>query len=300
MTMPPHRSLACALAFGSARPLSTTRSPRRLVVLAAGFFAAMAAVADPGSARPDEVAAWRDASMNLFNQAHHTLATLAHEPATRTRAIRLGEALTLLNLQPKTPRNIERAATLLETLCAEETADEAGINAAYHLARIAQWHREPRDLADALARYDALADRFPAHWLGQLALIKALVIRLYEQVPPEEARRRLAAADALAPRLLEPALRSEYHQVLATASARLGMDPAWRLPHLVAADQLGVMRFNENKDFVLATAETARSCHQRELALQYYERFLAAAPRDERTTYVRQRYEAFRDGKELP
>lgn len=260
----------------------------------------MTATAGTRETRSDEASAWRDASMNLFNQAHLTLADLAHEPATRTRSVRLGEALTLLNLQPKTPGNIERAATLLEALCAEKSADEAGISAAYHLARIAQWHREPRQLPDALARYDALADRFPQHWLGQLAVIKALVIRLYEPVPPEEARRRLAAADSLEPRLLEPALRAEFHQVLATAGARFGMEPAWRLPHLLAADELGVMRFNENKDFVLATAETARSCQQREIALKYYERFLAAAPRDERTTYVRQRYEAFRDGKELP
>jgi hypothetical protein len=284
----------------SPRPISLAVRPAWWLGLLGALLLTLSPAAEAGDNPSDEVAAWRDASVNLFHRSHHTLAALSDEPATRTRFTRLGEALTLLNLQPKTSGNIDRAATLLEHLRAEDDADEAGISAAYHLARIAQWHCEPRRPADALAQYDVLAERFPGHRLGQLAVIKALVIRLYEPVAPEEARRRLAAAGRLEPRLRDPALRSEYHQVLAMAGARFGMDPVWRLPHLLAAEQLGVMRFNESKDFVLATAETARSCAEREIALKYYERFLAVAPRDERTAYVRQRYEAFRDGKELP
>lgn len=278
----------------------TVRLLRWIATLGAVLSPTLPAAENAGGAPPDETAAWHDASLNLFNRAHHTLAALSREEPTRTRFTRLGEALTLLNLQPKTPANVERAEALLAALRAEDYADEAGISAAYHLARIAQWHREPRNPADALVQYDALADRFPAHPLGQLSVIKALVIRLYDRVTPDEARRRLAVADSLAPRLRHPALLSEYHQVLATAGARFGMDPAWRLPHLMAAERLGVMRFNENKDFILATAETALTASQREIALKYYERFLTAAPRDERTAYVRERYEALRAGKKLP
>lgn len=247
---------------------------------------------------PDEISAWRSASLQLFNPALDAFGDLARELPDAPRAIRLGRALTLLNSNPKTPGNVEKAAAMLEELQREDSRDEAGIVAAYSLARITQWHRMPNDPASALRQFEALAQEHPTHFLGQLSLVKALVIRLYEPVDAVEKIRRLEGAEAIQTQLSDKRVRAEYHQCMAIAGTRFEMAPRWRLRHLVGAIESGVLRPKERKDFALASAETARICGERETALRYYGLFLELAQRDERRDYVSRRYEAYQSAPE--
>lgn len=258
-----------------------------------------AAETTPDNASPS-ARAWKDASLLLYTPAQRAFAALNRDPATATRETRFGEAVTLLNVQPKTAANIDRAASIFSALRAENPGDDLGIASAYLLARIEQIHRLQPDLARALALFDELAAAHPDHPDGQRAMVKALLLRLYEPTTRAEKHRRLREADALAARLDSPALRSEYHQMMATAGARFGMPDEWRLPHLLAADELGIVRLAERRNNLLAIAETARRAGEREIALRYYARFVAEALRDEKRAYAQQRYEAYRDGREIP
>lgn len=242
------------------------------------------------SAEP-ETSAWTDASLLRFDSAHEAFVHLAENPGERVRFARLGAALTLLD---PGSRKLEQATQQLEALVAQNAGDEPGIAAAFALARIAQWHEYPARPSTALAAYDALAAQHPSHPLGQLALIKALAIRLYEDGTLAEKVGRWRSMEALEEQLPDPALRSDYHQIMAVAGARFGVSPDARLRHLVAAVTLGIHRFKARKDFLLATAETARACGQRALALRYYELFLEQARQDERGSLVQRRYEAYR------
>jgi hypothetical protein len=258
--------------------------------------AGAAATADPNPAER----AWEEASLLLYTPAHRSFAALNRDHATAAPETRFGEAVTLLNVQPKTSANIERAAQLLTALRSEQPTEDLGLAAAYLLARIEQIHRLQPDRTRALALYDELAAAHPDHPYGQRALLKALLLRLYEVTEPEEKHRRLRAADALAAQLTEPHLRSEYHQLMATAGVRFGMPAEWRLPHLLAADELGIVRLADRRNNLLAIAEAARAVGQRELALTYYQRFIGEALRDEKRAYALRRYEAYRDGREVP
>src|SRR5262245_53066631 len=113
--------------------ISSNRPPRRRIrtlrrLIWPAFLGTVAFGAEPA-------VPWHDASRYAFDASHAAFVK------GKDREARLGEATTLLNLQPRTAANIERAAVLLDSVSAANPSDEPGICARYLRARIEDVHR---------------------------------------------------------------------------------------------------------------------------------------------------------------
>jgi len=235
------------------------------------------------------LSAWQAGSRLLVNDANRAFAAAGDSPAGATRESRFGEAVTLLNVQPKTGSNIERAHGLLRALVEENAGDDHGIMAAYYLGRIEQVHRATPDLPRALGHYEALMRAHPGHLFAQMAAVKACMLRLYALASDEPPARRLDQAETLQPFFTQPEARRDYHLVMADACARLGASAEREIAHLLAAEQAGPQDRTGRADLAVRVAELSRGLGQKDRAIEYYRKFLNEYSREVRVYLVQQR-----------
>jgi len=257
--------------------------PIRLLALPAWVGLAAAGWAGEAPTEPGADAlrreAWRAASLLQFDHALHQLAQLGPAAGRHDRAMR---AAVLLNRPPRSDAVVARVEAELRELLAGDPADEAGLLAAYLLARTAHVHRTSPDWREAADGYRALRQRAPAHPLATLAATKLALILLYDPAhrrPPEEA---WAEAEALAPTLAEPAARALLHLTLARAYLYYDGVGDAALRHLQAALEAGPSNENVHVNTRIGVAETARELGREALALDAYARFLDEAGVDHR------------------
>lgn len=229
-----------------------------------------------GVAAGDDLAeAWLKAARMLPAEAHREFAA-----AAESREVLLGRAVTLLNVPPVTPGNLERAARWLESLRGD---DEVGIAATYFLARLEQVHRMPPNPERALRLYEELYHRHPQHPLAQMGWVKAAIWRVYE--PGTD----FAALERSGEGLTDPQAVRDFHLAMADAAGRLRLPAEKQLEHLLAVDRVGVAKRKTAGDVWVRIAELAREAGQMELAREYARRFLAEFPNDQRAHLVRER-----------
>ena len=229
--------------------------------------------------------AWRAGSRLLVNDAHRAFAAAKAE----TRESRFGEAVALLNVQPRTTANVDRAGELLAALVREKADDDFGVMAEYYRGRIAEVHRSPVDRAGALAIYEALVRAHPDHLFAQMAAVKACVLHLYavdNTIPPAV---RLERAEALQSGFTWPEAQRDYHLVMADAIARLGGSGEAEVAHALAAERAGHMDRITRANTALRVAEISRTLGQKQRAIEYYRKFLAEYSREVRVYLVQQR-----------
>lgn len=235
-----------------------------------GLIAAVCVAADEPLATT-----WLKAARMLPAEAYREFAA-----APASREVLLGRAVTLLNVPPVAPGNLERAATWLESLRGD---DEVGIAATYFLARLEQVHRMPPNPERALALYEELYRRHPQHALAQMGWVKAAIGRVYE--PGVD----FAAIERSGEGLTDPQAVRDFHLALADAAGRLRLPAEKQLEHLLAVDRVGMARRKTSGDVWVRIAELARETGRRELAREYARRFLAEFPNDQRAHLVRER-----------
>ena len=141
-----------------------------------GLGLAMTAPVSSAGASPDvesdsPSSPWRLASRGLVEEAHEEFSRLV-KSGGESRESRFGTAVTLLNVQPKTAGNVERAYRLLREIREENLTDHYGISAQYFLGRIDQIHRSSPDRESARRHFTVLIERHHEHPLGQLAVVK--------------------------------------------------------------------------------------------------------------------------------
>lgn len=253
--------------------------PSRLLasILFAGLLPATATTpADP----------WEQISLGLFKDAHRAFA----EAPAADREARFGEAVALLNLQPKTDANLDRASALFRTLIADNPTDDFAIGARYFLARIPHVHRATPDEALALVGYRELAALESPHPLAQRAVVLVAMLELLEPRISEEERftrfERLAARGAT---LVDPSALRDFHLVMADMALRYKFDDRITLEHLLAADRAGIVRAVTQRETWLRTAEVARRSGRSDLAIESYRRFLDNFRSDPRRRAVQER-----------
>lgn len=230
--------------------------------------------------------AWRSTTLNLFKEAHQTFAAEDGPEAT------LGEALTLLVIQPKTAANVDKAAALLSALAAgsSDLADERAQTALYYLGRIEQVHRQTPDPAAARRHFDRLITAAPAGFWAQQAVVKRALIDLYDQEISEETRRaRFDVLVAQAAALAHDGARRDLSLLLADTALQFGYGQDLALTLLLQADAAGVVRKTEVAHVWVRIGELARILGRAGIARDYYERFLKAYPRDGRVLLIRER-----------
>lgn len=234
------------------------------------------------------LSAWQTTSTGLFNDAHTLFS--AHSTLHPTdRETRLGEAMTLLQLQPKTERLITRSVALLDALIKENAHDEIGLNARYFRGRIEHIHRTPADPAAALSHYAQLHHDHPTHPLAAQALIKIALIELYQPQPPEALAASFHTLTEKAHALPPGYGRRDLHLVLGEASLRLGLGDSSARFHFTEALREGISAPTLRADVLVRLGELARILGDTEEARLHYQAFLDQFPRDSRRLMISQR-----------
>lgn len=245
----------------------------------------MAAALSVVSADP-VTAAWRQASRLDFNEAWEAFRTVGRTESSREA--RLGEAVLLTSVAPRTAARLDEARAALTALAAEDQRDDTDAAARFFLGRIAQIYADPINYAEAARHYAGLVERHPGHPLAETARVRLSIVELLAATNPAEKRAALAAAEARLERLAEPGPRIDLHFVLAEAWWRSAADASRALEHLLAADALGgSVRTNVQIDQWITIGELARRLGRTDVARRYFSRAVAEAPRDERADELR-------------
>lgn len=133
---------------------------------------------------------WSQAALLQFNDAH---ATFHAAPSNRTQQV--GLAATLLNVQPRTVANRERAKALLAALIREEISDQHTQAAHYLLGRVACTHESIPHLPTARMHFRAAMEGDAKSSFAQLAIAQLVLLSLSSGGPLNE-RIRTAEIDA--------------------------------------------------------------------------------------------------------
>lgn len=247
------------------------------------LFAAVASGATGMASVPlDE--AWRLASIYRFEEARAAFAAL------EGREARLGEATALLNVQPKTEYNIQRAADLLDAVAATDPRDSLGLNARYLRARIEDVHRFQPDSREAARLYRALLQDAPSgHLLAEQAAVALALLELFGGIAEGAPLERLGRAEALGAGLESGEARRDFHLMLGRAWLYFDQDRARALEHFEAAWSAGILNFTNRADTLMAIGELSRGLERFDRAREAYQAFLAEFPRDDRVIDVRER-----------
>jgi len=122
--------------------------------------------------------AWNLAARIDFQGAYDRFRELEESGAVPEREARLGRAVVLLNLPPRTTAQIDRAEAMLAEIAAADPDDDVGLMARLYHARAPHFHRQETRPEEAFARYEALADDRPEHFVGQYARMQCALIDL--------------------------------------------------------------------------------------------------------------------------
>lgn len=210
------------------------------------------------------------------------------------RDTRLAAALARLNAPGRPDSVIETVASVLASLVAADPADEAGLWAAFHLARIDQFHRRPARPEAALAAFRRLILSAHAHPAAQESLLRAAVLILYEPslaLPPEE---RIAQASALEPDV-SAATRASFHMLLGRGILFHRADPAAARRHLELAQSAGLADGALRRSVWISLGELSETLGEPVRAADCYRAFLAEDANDKRTFAIREKLERLRE-----
>jgi hypothetical protein len=230
---------------------------------------------------------WDDLRGGLFNEAHHTFSKEAEAAGKADqRGLRFGEAVALLNIQPRTQSNIDKAYALLEDVRTAAPGDDLGIESRYLQGRIEQVQRSTPDPVKAEAIFSELVQQHPAHPIGQRARVKLAVLRLYAKTDAAERRRRYDDFTSGAGELSDPGAKVQMHLLLADVAQRFKYGNEEELAHMLAADQVGVIKRSLQVQVLVRVGDLARLTGKNAMARTYYTRFLEQFPRTDRRSTI--------------
>lgn len=226
---------------------------------------------------------WTEVSQFDFEHPHRVFAQ------TDGREARLGEAVTLLNRQPRTEGNTNRAAALLDEVAAAAPDDDLGICAGYLRARVEEIYRTPPQLERAAQLYANLIRLGGAHLFAQQAAVRLTLLKLYpadDARPPAEC---VAEADALGAGLTHPAAVRDHALLVGRACLYYALPLARAQSHFERALAAGMLNPSNRADVLVTLGEIARELGDRDRAELAYRRYLDENPRADRSGAVRLR-----------
>ncbi len=259
----------------------------QISVVAALAILAVLQTARPAEGTPAIEQAWEKASMLLTNEAYDDFLQI-RKTGKSPREADFGVALMLLNKQPKSDGNLDKAAGIFEQISGSGD-DDLGMLAGYYRARIEQVHRRTQNPAKAVALFTKLIERHPEHPMAQFAVVKRAMIEIYDDSPMESKRELLAALEKTADEMTHPPAKRDLELILADSYVRLFQDDGRTLKHLLAADTIGITRAKPRADVWIRIAELARLLGEKDIAATYYGKFLKEFQRDSRHYTIQER-----------
>ena len=221
------------------------------------------------AAEPEVTAAWELVARHLANDA---LAGLQKQREHGSREAAFAEAVVRMDSQPVTEAGLQRVAERLTELARGD--DEIAQASAYLIGRLYQAHFFTPDYARAAQQYEQLAEKHPASYWAQVGLVKLALLKLYVLPEPAEPAARVAAAEALLPRLTIPDLQRDAHIVIGRASLFHAQPMDRVIAHLVEADRIGGLSDLKRAELQIQIGELSLRQKRWEQARVYFQRFI--------------------------
>lgn len=235
-------------------------------------------------------AAWERATAYNYNEAHRIFSKAIkthHQGDTREAAF--GQALMLLNYQPKTVGNIKRAGEVFESLAGAAATDDIAVLSLYFIGRIYQVHQRETDFARAAEYFLEAIERAPRHRFGQLAVARLATVWLYEPVSRNEKRSRFHRLRGIGDGLTYEPARRDFNYVMGVACLCFDLSKEYAIEHLREVEAAGLHQRRSIASIYSRIGETARQLGDIKTAEEYFAKFLAEFPREERTRLIRER-----------
>jgi hypothetical protein len=217
----------------------------------------------------DVTAAWELVGRHLANDA---LAGLKAGREHGSREAAFAEAVVRMDLQPVTDPGLRQVEARLAELARGD--DEIADASAYLIGRLYQAHYFTPDYVRAAQEYEQLAAKRPGSYWAQLGLVKLALLQLFLLPEPAEPAARVAAAEALLPRIHRPELQRDAHIVIGRAGLFHGQPLDAVLAHLVEADRIGGLAMLKRGELQIQIGELSRRAGHWEQARIYFQRFI--------------------------
>lgn len=225
------------------------------------------------------IEAWDQVTRMDFLAASRRFRDLREEGGPLTRDATYGLAATLLNAPPRTPEQIDRAEALFREVMEANPNDETGIAAWFFLGRIAYRHRSPPDYATAVEVFDRLHEAHPGHRLGQFALIKRMIIRLYLSFDEPDPVKRFQMWDAVESQITDETMVRALCWTMGDAATNLVGEPERALHYYARGESLRYSRHDIRAMMLLRVQHFAREVGDTRKALEALRRFQREFPR---------------------
>jgi tetratricopeptide (TPR) repeat protein len=203
---------------------------------------------------------------------------------------KFGEALTLMNLQPRTEANLLRAVDLFnEVSAASPPGTPLNGLARLFRARVQEFYLAPPDPEAARAEYLALVRESSGDPVLEMAGMRLVLLEAFADAPEQDNLARLEELEPLAPLLRSPAGRREFHTAMAFAILDNQGDKNRAMHHFLAADREGLTRKASALRIYLVAGDTAVQVGRPRDAVYFYRKLIETYPRDHRVFVVKER-----------
>ena len=234
------------------------------------------------------VAGWKQATGFLFNESNTSFQAAKGKPGVDERERRLGEAVALLSVQPRSQDNLERVRSGLEGIAAESGTDTAGLIARYLLGRYWEVQVATPDLDKAKTIFWDLAKEGSGNPIAEFGASKVALFELYRS-PKDQLNAKAVELEAWEPLLTTSIGRREFHINLGMALFDLNGDPALVLKHLLAGDREGITRAQTESTVWVLIGDLAEKLGDKQTAATYFRKFVDRYKRDNRRYTVQER-----------
>ena len=221
------------------------------------------------AAEAEVTAAWELVGRHLANDA---LVGLRKSHGSGGREAAFAEAVVRMDSQPVTEAGLKQVEAQLTDLA--RGSDEIAEASAYLIGRLYQAHYFTPDYARAAQEYERLAAKNPGSYWAQLGLVKLALLQRFLLPEPVEPAARVAAAEALLPRIHRPELQRDAHIVIGRAGLFHGQPLEAVLAHLVEADRIGGLAMLKRGELQIQIGELSRRAGRWEQARIYFQRFI--------------------------
>ncbi|MEZ5278216.1 MAG: tetratricopeptide repeat protein [Opitutaceae bacterium] len=241
----------------------------------------------------DEImkAAWESAATFFPNESLLGFGELGGGLEEGPREARFGYAVALLSANPATREQLDLAESIFLSL-AESGDDELGLGSRFLLGRIHQIYRSPMEPEEAARHFQLLIDEHPESRWAQMSLVKLGLLIVYSLPDAGAPAERLAAAGELLAKATGRDARRDLHLLMASAHFHYKLEDTGALPHLVAAEEEGVLDIGSRADVLVRIGELYVLAGQPGNAVPYYRRFVSEYYGDQRRYAVQKKIEA--------
>lgn len=209
-------------------------------------------------------------------------------PEISRRECLFGRAANLTSLPQNRPSRTQEALTIFRELVAENAGDDFGIASAYYLIRLRE------DLSDSPQTVQVTADSYvrlhqqhPRHLFGQLALLKATMLQIWNCPTTAETRSALQKLESYGASFTLPEFAVVYHFLMGDAYLTQIDDPESSLRHQRARNGRLMLKDDTSADLLIKSAELAREMGAPREAAHFYREFLKRFPSNVRAWRVR-------------